>query len=83
MGRKSALSGVIALFNSVNSMRLHLKDYARVHGIITDGGSIHNIIPEKSTAIFNVRALSIEYLNEICEMLKIVLKELQFLLELM
>ncbi len=51
-------------------MRLHLKDYARVHGIITDGGSIHNIIPEKSTAIFNVRALSIEYLNEICEMLK-------------
>ncbi|HBG1562387.1 TPA: M20 family metallopeptidase [Clostridioides difficile] len=67
---KSALSGVIALFNSVNSMRLHLKDYARVHGIITDGGSIHNIIPEKSTAIFNVRALSIEYLNEICEMLK-------------
>nr|UWI50929.1 M20 family metallopeptidase [Clostridioides difficile] len=67
---RSALSGVIALFNSVNSMRLHLKDYARVHGIITDGGSIHNIIPEKSTAIFNVRALSIEYLNEICDMLK-------------
>ncbi|MGO0904543.1 M20 family metallopeptidase [Clostridioides difficile] len=67
---RSALSGVISLFNSVNSMRLHLKDYARVHGIITDGGSIHNIIPEKSTAIFNVRALSIEYLNEICDMLK-------------
>lgn len=67
---RSALSGVIALFNSVNSMRLHLKDYARLHGIITDGGSIHNIIPEKSTAIFNVRALSIEYLNEICDMLK-------------
>ncbi|MCC0703895.1 MULTISPECIES: M20 family metallopeptidase [unclassified Clostridioides] len=67
---RSALSGVIALFNSVNSMRLHLKDYARVHGIITDGGSIHNIIPEKSIAIFNVRALSIEYLNEICDMLK-------------
>ncbi|MCC0676086.1 MULTISPECIES: M20 family metallopeptidase [unclassified Clostridioides] len=67
---RSALSGVIALFNSVNSMRLHLKDYARVHGIINDGGSIHNIIPEKSIAIFNVRALSIEYLNEICDMLK-------------
>ncbi|MDB0438737.1 amidohydrolase [Clostridioides difficile] len=67
---RSALSGVISLFNSVNSMRLHLKDYARVHGIITDGGSIHNIIPEKSTAIFNIRALSIEYLNEICDMLK-------------
>ncbi|MEG0671386.1 M20 family metallopeptidase [Clostridium sp.] len=67
---KSALNGVIALFNGVNSMRLHLKDYARVHGIITDGGSMHNIIPEKATAVFNVRALSIEYLNEICEMIK-------------
>lgn len=69
-GGSSALNGVISLFNNVNSMRLHLKDYTRVHGIITDGGAMHNIIPAKATAVFNIRSLSIEYLNEVVEMIK-------------
>lgn len=51
-------------------MRLYFKDYVRVYGIIIDGGSIYNIIFEKFIVIFNVRVLSIEYLNEICEMFK-------------
>lgn len=61
---KSALSGVIELFNSSNSLRLHLKDNTRLHGIITEGGTVDNIIPEEATAIFNIRALTEEYLNE-------------------
>lgn len=69
-GGSSALNGVIVLFNNVNSMRLHLKDYTRVHGIITEGGTMHNIIPAKATAVFNIRSLSIDYLNEVVEMLK-------------
>ncbi len=69
-GGSSALNGVISLFNNVNSMRLHIKDYTRVHGIITEGGTMHNIIPAKSTAVFNIRSLNIDYLNEVIEIIR-------------
>jgi amidohydrolase len=62
---KSALSGVIELFNSVNALRVHLRDYTRIHGIISDGGRVTNIIPEKAVAEFNIRALDMKTLNEI------------------
>lgn len=67
---KSALNGVIQLFNASNAMRLHLKDHSRLHGIITEGGTVDNIIPEKATAIFNIRALDLDYLNEIVQMME-------------
>jgi metal-dependent amidase/aminoacylase/carboxypeptidase family protein len=34
----SALTAVLQLFHSVDSMRLHLRDGSRFHGIITNGG---------------------------------------------
>lgn len=61
----SALSGVLQMFQAVDAARLHLKDYARVHGIVTDGGSAHNTIPEKAAALFNLRALEFPYLQEV------------------
>ena len=64
---RSALSGVIELFNSVNALRVHLRDYTRIHGIITDGGRVTNIIPEKAVAEFNIRALDMKTLDEIIE----------------
>lgn len=67
---KSALNGVIQLFNASNSMRLHLKDNCRIHGIITEGGTVDNIIPESATAIFNIRALTNEYLEHIVKMME-------------
>lgn len=67
---RSAVNGVIALFNNVNLLRLHLKDHTRVHGIITDGGSAHNVIPEHAAAIFNVRALNVDYLYEVMDQIK-------------
>src|SRR5699024_1243939 len=63
----SALNGVIQLFNNVNALRLHIKDHSRLHGIITDGGDAHNTIPEKATALFNIRALNYDYLLDIIE----------------
>ena len=38
----NALSGVQLMFHAVDTMRLHMKDYSRVHGIITEGGVAHN-----------------------------------------
>ncbi|QQK08356.1 M20 family metallopeptidase [Miniphocaeibacter halophilus] len=67
---KNALTGVIQMFNMVDSQRIHLKDYSRVHGIILEGGTAHNVITEKASALFNIRALNYEYLLEIMNMLK-------------
>jgi amidohydrolase len=52
----NALEGVILTFNNVNALRLHLRPDARVHGIITHGGTAANIIPDFAAAQFSVRA---------------------------
>ncbi len=63
----NALEAVILTFNNVNAMRLHLKADARVHGIITDGGSAANIIPEYAAATFSVRAATQKYAEEVLQ----------------
>jgi len=59
----SALRAVIHLFNLLDSARVHMRDGARVHGIITDGGSAVNIIPERAAGAFSLRATNAEYLD--------------------
>lgn len=53
----NALSGVQLMFHAVDMMRLHFKDYSRVHGIITEGGVAHNTITDEAKAVFNIRSL--------------------------
>lgn len=64
----SALNAVIQLFNLTNSMRLHVKDYARIHGIITEGGTATNVIPDRAAAAFSLRALDGEYLDQLIQL---------------
>ena len=52
----NALDAAVLLYNSVSVWRQQLPERARIHGIITDGGSAPNIIPEKSEMIWNLRA---------------------------
>ena len=61
----NALDGLIQTFNAVNAMRQHLKPDARVHGIITSGGSAANIIPEYAAGKFSVRARDHTYQQEV------------------
>jgi len=61
----SALSAVIQTFQSVDAMRLHVRDGARIHGIITNGGQAVNIIPEKTECQFLVRGKTSKYTHEI------------------
>ena len=61
----NALEAVILTFNNVNALRLHLKSDARVHGIITHGGTAVNIIPDYAMAVFSVRAATQEYADEV------------------
>ena len=52
----NALDGVIQTFNGINALRQQLREDVRIHGIITDGGVVPNIIPEKAACYFYVRA---------------------------
>jgi len=66
----NALDAVIQTFNSLNALRQHIKDGARIHGIITDGGAKPNIVPEHAAANFYVRAPENEYRDELLEKLR-------------
>jgi len=61
----NALNAVIQTFCLIDAMRQHIKDEARIHGIITDGGARPNIVPEHSAAIFYVRARERGYRDEL------------------
>ena len=61
----NALDAMILAFTSINSLRQHIREDARIHGIITDGGEAPNIVPAHSAAVFLVRALDNDYLAEL------------------
>lgn len=63
----SALTAMIQLFQSVDATRLHVRDGARIHGIITNGGQAVNIIPEKTECQFLVRGKTSKYTHEIAD----------------
>jgi amidohydrolase len=63
----NALDAVIQTFNGINAVRQHLRDEARIHGIITDGGRATNIVPDYAAASFGVRAAALPYALEVLE----------------
>jgi amidohydrolase len=52
----NALDAVLQTFTALNSLRQQLRQDVRVHGIITEGGIAPNIIPERASCYFYVRA---------------------------
>ena len=63
----NALEAMLNSFAAINSLRQHIKDTARIHGIITDGGEAANIVPAHSAGTFLVRAEDDTYLDELKE----------------
>jgi amidohydrolase len=61
----NALEAIILAFNSINSLRQHIKEQARIHGIITNGGEAPNVVPAYSAAKFIIRAPDYAYLEEL------------------
>ena len=66
----SALSAVLQTFQSVDAARLHFRDLARVHGIITNGGQAVNIVPQLAQCEFSARALTAKHTGEIAERIR-------------
>ncbi len=63
----NALEAVIQSFTAINSLRQHIREGARIHGIVTDGGKAANVIPAHGAASFLVRAKDEAYLEELKE----------------
>ncbi len=61
----NALAALILAYNAIDALRQHIRDKARIHGIITDGGQAANIVPAHSAATFIVRAEENIYLEEL------------------
>jgi amidohydrolase len=59
----NALEAMILSYNAIDALRQHIKEKARIHGIITDGGEAPNIVPAHTAATFLVRAQDDEYLD--------------------
>jgi amidohydrolase len=53
---RNALDAMILLFTSVGLWRQQLPPDARVHGIITEGGTAANIIPDRAVGHFMIRS---------------------------
>lgn len=66
----NALDAVIQTFNGINALRQHIRDRARLHGIITNGGAQPNIVPESAAAHFYLRAPDAAYRDELIEKLR-------------
>jgi len=61
----NALDAVVLSFTNLNALRQQLRQDARIHGIITDGGRAPNIIPDYAAARFCIRALDLGYLHDL------------------
>lgn len=63
----NALEAMILTFNGINALRQHLRDDARIHGVITHGGEAPNIVPDYSAARFYVRAADTLYCTQVLD----------------
>lgn len=61
----NALDACILTFNAIGLLRQQLLPSAYVHGIIKEGGTAANTIPDLAVAEFYVRAETLTYLNEV------------------
>ena len=60
----NALNAVIHLFTGIDALRQHLRDDVRMHGVITDGGTAPNVVPEFAAANFMLRSRDGRYLAD-------------------
>jgi len=66
----NALDATILTFQNINALREHIRDTARVHGVITDGGAAPNIVPDYSSSLFYIRDMDDDYCDELLEKVK-------------
>jgi amidohydrolase len=68
----NALNAMIEFFNGINALRQHVRSDARIHGVITDGGYVANVVPDYAAGSFMVRAATLTYMDELVGKVKAV-----------
>ncbi|MCK5381799.1 MAG: M20/M25/M40 family metallo-hydrolase, partial [Candidatus Latescibacteria bacterium] len=63
----NALDAVMQTFGNINALRQQLPEDVRIHGIITEGGTACNIIPERASARIGVRTIREAFMPELLE----------------
>ncbi|ODA42156.1 M20 family metallopeptidase [Desulfosporosinus sp. BG] len=61
----NALDAVINFFVGINALKKQISPDMKINGIITEGGSVPNIIPERTVARFYLRARKRKDLDEL------------------
>jgi amidohydrolase len=61
----NALDALVTAYQAIAQLRQHMRRDARIHGIITYGGSAANVVPDRAEAKFLVRSLQPQYLMEL------------------
>lgn len=64
---RNALNGLQLFFHAIDMLRQHIRPEARIHGIVTEGGTAPNIVPARATARVLIRAPWRTQLNSITE----------------
>ena len=59
----NALDALVHAYTAIAALRQHIKPSERLHGIITDGGQAPNIVPDKASGHFYVRARNADELE--------------------
>lgn len=67
---RSALDGVLLLFQGIEFMREHIKEDTRIHYTITNAGGPANVVPKIAEARFSLRSYDRVYLNSVIERFK-------------
>ena len=65
----NALDALVIAYMGIATLRQHIRSDARIHGIITNGGAVPNVVPDYAAGRFFVRAPDDEYLDELVQRL--------------
>jgi len=61
----NALDAMVAAFVNIGLLRQQIRDSARIHGIITEGGQAVNVIPHHTAAKLLIRSEDDEYMDNV------------------
>jgi amidohydrolase len=64
---RNALEAVIHLFENIDAVRSSIRPEARIQGVIVEGGSAPNVVPDRTVADFYIRYPDEVYLQQVVE----------------
>ena len=64
---RNALEAVIQFFNNIDASRISIRPEARIQGVILEGGTAPNVVPDRAVADFYIRYPDEVYLQQVVE----------------